>query len=303
LGYIRDFDKFSYLREAKNLSTSDPDTRYYANTLLTYHNTTDPREDEFNYEAGTEVRAISPGTLLCIGWERYHAMYAHMTELIAEETYPSTKRAVNFFEILARAALAEIPILIVRDLNAAAAAKPATRKSAFLYHLHLDRAAVVPVADTEGRLLSLPGGDSGLQALPSGLLTAIKRTQAMIDAVEMPEYPRTRPATRQLYYSEATCPVLHAFDQRNRGYRFTLSESHVIQYTPVVALLDRLGCSPEQPFHLFLAVPQGRFDTWTRLPTLVRSEAGAVDLTAEEVAAFYERVRVYVVRIPEKRPC
>jgi hypothetical protein len=71
----------------------------------------------------------------------------------------------------------------------------------------------------------------------------------------------------------------------------------------MVALLDRLGCSPQQPFHLFLAVPQERFDTWTRLPTLVRCEAGAAELTAEEIAAFYERVRVYAVRIPEKRPC
>jgi hypothetical protein len=248
---------------------------------------------------GTEVCAVSEGTWQRLCRVHYERIYAY-TMKKSTGSVADIGEASYYFGLLVRTALTEVPVLVTRDVSAASASDVSSpqKRSDFNYALRLDRGATVPVSATTfaGTIAALPVGDSGLDPEPAGKVSGAAKRARQENAFTAP-----REVTRTLYYTTPDSALLHSFDQRNRGYQCTLSNQREIQYTPMMHLLQRTGCNtPGNPFHLFLAVPQEKYHDWIHQQAVVRTEAGAAALTADELETFHAQVHQYVIRIPVK---
>lgn len=226
-------------------------------------------------------------------------MYAHMESLLAGGL---NKEAEYYFQLLGRTALTRCTVMVARDLNFTGKVTAKAKKHQYLRRLDLPLGRIAPVADLLATAAALPAPSTGEIGLTHWVshgpgvktATATKRAHEASTHVSLPP-PLSMPVQRTLWYSEEYFPNVNAFDQRNRGYQFTLNSTPHIQYTPMVSMLNTLDCTPVMPFHLFLAVPQDSFDKWLSAQEVQKSDLSV--LTDADKAFIATPVRQYVVRI------
>jgi len=105
------------------------------------------------------------------------------------------------------------------------------------------------------------------------------------------------PVTRTLLYSEVNVPNVDAFDQRNRGYQFSVGTRHEIDVASMYTMLIDRGCNAKNPFHLFLAVPQDIFDECIHAVAL--NTDNVPPPTNDQRAFVNGAVHQYVISIPK----
>lgn len=279
------------------------DERGYREELCAYHNDSDPVEYD-TYHHGVQVTFVAPGTLAAICRMRYNLLYSHVESEIDSEGRTSRK-AISDFHLLARTALSECPQLVIRNLQYAPAnprAHYSVKRHVSLRRLDYTERAKVTVLPTAELLATvakeLPSGEPGVSEWES--LQPLTTQNAIIsvnESVYATRFDPPRPLNRSFLCADDIYGQVDGFDQRNRGYKFTLHPPYELQYTLLMEFLTQIGASPENPFHFFFAVPQENFDKWTAPLSVVKSELP--EITCENQAFIAASLRQYVVCIPK----
>ncbi len=265
IGKVNNFRTFNLANLSLLLVTGAPGTvDFYTSKLCSYRNDADPSDyDDYHHRA--EVVINSPGTLVAICRVHYNVMYAHMVYLLAENMQEEAK---VYCALLGRIALTTCAVMVVRDLRFNGTPNADQRRTRYLRQLTLPMGQIAPpCADLLVASAALPAGGSGVTPFPAAVRSAFAASaankRARDDSVQaqFPSLPvLPGPVTRTLLYSEVNVLNVDAFDQRNRGYQFSVKTRREIDVASMYTMLIDRGCNAENPFHLFLAVPQDIFD-------------------------------------------
>eukprot|EP00598_Pedospumella_elongata_P009229 CAMPEP_0185002044 /NCGR_PEP_ID=MMETSP1098-20130426/72756_1 /TAXON_ID=89044 /ORGANISM="Spumella elongata, Strain CCAP 955/1" /LENGTH=440 /DNA_ID=CAMNT_0027529461 /DNA_START=240 /DNA_END=1562 /DNA_ORIENTATION=- len=267
---------------------------HYTSKLCSYRNNADPNNYlTYHYKFNVEIN--SWGTLVAICRTHYKAMYEHMTSLLEQNR---ADEAGFYFELLGRTALTMCTVMVARDLRFVGNPLVLVRRHQYLRRLRLPLGRIAPPSvNLLADVLELPlAAPADLEPFPANTTTRTAGKRALDDCIPVLAHEPPVPTERDLLSTEGNIPV-KAFDKRNRGFQFTVDKTRNMEFTPMETLLNGLGCSAEQPLHLFLAVPQEIFDSWVHTQSLVKTTGPP--LTPENRAFINNRVHQYVIRIPK----
>lgn len=293
---VCNFKVFNIANLSRLIATGAPGSvDYYTSKLCSYRNNADP-SNYSAYHHRVEVVINSPGTLVAICRVHYSAMYQHMMYLMAQNNLADAK---FYCALLGRIVLTTCKVMVVRDLLFVGNPKADQKRSRYLRQLTVPIGRIAPPrANLLAAVAELPVGGSGVTPFEADVRTVFSAEKRVHDSNLDVQYPPPPPVpvTRTLLYSGANTPNVDAFDQRNRGYQFSVKTRCEIEVSSMVTMLNNLGCNAENPFHLFLAVPQDIFED------CINAQALYTDVpppTGEDSAFVNAAVLQYVIRLPK----
>lgn len=294
-----DFNDFN-LYDREKVLDSNSNCLSYSSKLCAYSNVCNPA-DYVAYGMGLKVELVSEATLHMICKTRYNRMYAHMISRLSEGGEGVRAEAGYYFQLIALTALTQLTEFVVRDVNfPIPLPSAAIRRNQYLYRFTVGLGRISPsrqdvITEITNCAAVNNNGLAAFNPAVSSTSAAAKRSHDL--AFPVGGAPVVAgPVNRTLFYAPAGYANIDAFDAVNRGYQFTISGSHSIQYDAMRTFLTSIHASAQNPFHLFVGVPQDIFDSWISPQTL--SKANPPPLTAANRTYINNRVRQYVIRIP-----
>lgn len=290
-----DFRKFDLSNLPMDIVGSPNAVEDYTSKLCVYFNDTDP-SIYHQYLISTKVKLASNLLLYKIVMLRYEDMFRHLKSLYDEKE--SRSGAGFYFQLIGRIALTERPSFVVRDLNLYKDL-PRSRKHESLFTMRLELGTVAPPEhDLLSRVMDLAHSTFQLTQFPStdGEADQPQSIDDIIAACDAEVHSTDAVRSRWLYYTSSNFANIDAFDGKNRGYQFTVSSTHKMRTAQMIPFLDAVGATRENPFHLFLAVPDYIFPSVTTTQTLEGTKKNP--LTDAIRADIDARVRQYIIRIP-----